>query len=54
MKVDISPCTAPDGTRAVLFQADEFHVILRPHDALATAASLIDTANDILREGTTK
>jgi hypothetical protein len=50
MRIEIRPCIAPDGRQAVLFQADEFHLIVPPGDALEWARDLAAVARGILAE----
>lgn len=50
MRLEISRTLAPDGSVRVLFQADEWHMLLPPGDALDVAASLEAVARGILAE----
>lgn len=50
MRLEISQAIAPDGRPAVLFQADEWHVLLPPGDALDIAEDIAAIARGIIAE----
>ena len=50
MHLEIRRVASPDGRPAVLFQADEFHLLFWPRDALEISATIAEVARGILAE----
>ena len=50
MRIEIARTVDPFGRPAVLFQADDWHVILPPFDALEVAESIAAVARGVIVE----
>jgi hypothetical protein len=50
MRLEIRRVTAPTGQPAVLLQADEFHLLFWPHDALEIAETISEVARGIIAD----